>query len=600
MNFESQLFQYLENLKNNLRTQPMFLGGTASWSGGIGGPPGGFIGYLPQTRVAYDFGELATSGTPVSGMSLWDNLNHIRYRIQVLENGGVNPSGTSTTLIVEEDGTVVASGVTIINFVGANVTETGEGEITVSISSSGVSSSGINVESFIDISTLHFSGATVTNPSPNEVLISIDIPTASGGGDMYKSVYDTNNDGIVDQAASVPWSGITNVPSVFTPDAHTHDDRYYTKTELQTSGQASVHWGNITNVPDLTSSGITDAPIDGNIYGRQNGDWEIVSVSASGYITNPMTTLGDMLYQPDIIVLENSDSSGNKVIAAVGTTKTIIPAGALQIAGSSGNITIFVNVFTSQNHDGNYKTTTVALCRDSINGEVLWSSTQNMGADTTSGHDRQFTTIYIDSAVTTGKYCLSVVSSSPAAIYSDTRVFTITGTTSNPTRLPIGEEGQVLTVNSGIPAWITLSGIAASGIDEAPIDGGLYGRQDGEWVIISGIANTSITVKDNDTTLSGITTLEFNGATVSTKSLNSTTAIIVISGGSGSGDMLKSEYDTDNDGIVDTAEKIYGVDTAGNLKYYGTNSAGTVGFYTVPSGGSSSGATDILMIQVFS
>lgn len=279
MNFESQLFQYLENLKNNLRTQPMFLGGTASWSGGIGGPPGGFIGYLPQTRVAYDFGELATSGTPVSGMSLWDNLNHIRYRIQVLENGGVNPSGTSTTLIVEEDGTVVASGVTIINFVGANVTETGEGEITVSISSSGVSSSGISVESFTDISTLHFSGATVTNPSSNEVLISIDIPTASGGGDMYKSVYDTNNDGIVDQAASVPWSGITNVPSVFPPDAHTHDDRYYTKTELQTSGQASVHWGNITNVPDLTSSGITDAPIDGSLYGRQDGEWEIISVS---------------------------------------------------------------------------------------------------------------------------------------------------------------------------------------------------------------------------------------------------------------------------------------------------------------------------------
>lgn len=114
----------------------------------------------------------------------------------------------------------------------------------------------------------------------------------------------------------------------------------------------------------------------------------------------------------------------------------------------------------------------------------------------------------------------------------------------------------------------------------------------------SGIS--SITVKDNDTTLSGITTLEFSGASVSTKSPGSTTAIIVISGGSGSGDMLKSEYDTDNDGIVDTAEKIYGVDTAGNLKYYGTNSAGTVGFYTVPSGGSSSGATDILMIQVFS
>ncbi len=349
MNFESQLFQYLENLKNNLRTQPMFLGGTASWSGGIGGPPGGFIGYLPQTRVAYDFGELATSGTPLSGMSLWDNLNHIRYRIQVLENGGVTPSGTSTILIVEEDGTVVASGVTVINFVGANVTETGEGEITVSISSSGVSTSGINVESFIDISTLHFSGATVTNPSPNEVLISIDIPTASGGGDMYKSIYDTNNDGIVDQAASVPWSGIVDVPSVFPPDAHTHDDRYYTETELQTSEQASVHWGNITNAPDFTISGITDAPADGNTYGRQNGGW--VTVSGTTVSGTVIDNSSDPFWFIDGY-LDEQTNVGPTFIIPRNCTITSVYAWC-KTPGSSGSTIIDVNkngttIFTTQ------------------------------------------------------------------------------------------------------------------------------------------------------------------------------------------------------------------------------------------------------------
>src|SRR5690554_1073443 len=40
---------------------------------------------------------------------------------------------------------------------------------------------------------------------------------------------------------------LTSLPS------HDHDTRYYTKTDLQTSGQASVHAGNITNVPWLTS-----------------------------------------------------------------------------------------------------------------------------------------------------------------------------------------------------------------------------------------------------------------------------------------------------------------------------------------------------------
>lgn len=44
-------------------------------------------------------------------------------------------------------------------------------------------------------------------------------------------------------------------------------------------------------------------------------------------------------------------------------------------------------------------------------------------------------------------------------------------------------------------------------------------------------------------------------------------------------DMLKSVYDTNNDGIVDNAAKVNGVDTAGNRRYYGTNAAGTPGFY---------------------
>lgn len=44
----------------------------------------------------------------------------------------------------------------------------------------------------------------------------------AGTGDMQKSVYDTDNDGIVDAAESVPWAGVTGKPSTFTPSAHTH------------------------------------------------------------------------------------------------------------------------------------------------------------------------------------------------------------------------------------------------------------------------------------------------------------------------------------------------------------------------------------------
>lgn len=58
----------------------------------------------------------------------------------------------------------------------------------------------------------------------------------------------------------------------------------------------------------------------------------------------------------------------------------------------------------------------------------------------------------------------------------------------------------------------------------------------------------------------------------------------------GAGDMLKAVYDADDDGVVDEAAAVEGVDVAGNSKYYGTNSGGTAGFYDLPAGG---GATDL-------
>lgn len=37
------------------------------------------------------------------------------------------------------------------------------------------------------------------------------------------------------QVHNVPWSSLTGVPSTFTPSAHTHDDRYYTETEIDST-----------------------------------------------------------------------------------------------------------------------------------------------------------------------------------------------------------------------------------------------------------------------------------------------------------------------------------------------------------------------------
>jgi len=44
--------------------------------------------------------------------------------------------------------------------------------------------------------------------------------TPAGAGDMSKSVYDTNDNGVVDSAEAVPWAGITGKPSTYVPSAH--------------------------------------------------------------------------------------------------------------------------------------------------------------------------------------------------------------------------------------------------------------------------------------------------------------------------------------------------------------------------------------------
>ncbi len=45
---------------------------------------------------------------------------------------------------------------------------------------------------------------------------------------------------------------------VYAQESHTHDDRYYTKTQLETTGQASVNWGNLFDVPAGLSDGDDD------------------------------------------------------------------------------------------------------------------------------------------------------------------------------------------------------------------------------------------------------------------------------------------------------------------------------------------------------
>lgn len=88
MSYETELIDYINRLDRSIRlmrNNPLLLGGVSASGGGAGGPSGGFIGLLPQTRIAYDTTEAADDTTPASGTTLLHNLNHIRYDIDMIE-----------------------------------------------------------------------------------------------------------------------------------------------------------------------------------------------------------------------------------------------------------------------------------------------------------------------------------------------------------------------------------------------------------------------------------------------------------------------------------------------------------------------------------
>lgn len=82
---------------------------------------------------------------------------------------------------------------------------------------------------------------------------------------MLKSVYvDGDDPQPVAKANSTPWSGITDKPTTYPPSTHTHDDRYYTESEIDTklNGKAntsgsypSLSVGTATNANYANSAG---------------------------------------------------------------------------------------------------------------------------------------------------------------------------------------------------------------------------------------------------------------------------------------------------------------------------------------------------------
>lgn len=131
---------------NKWWTSPLNLGGVPGSGGGQGIPPGGIFGMLIQTKVTYDTSELAYSGiqTNVPSGTLVDNLAHIRFSIEGLDDRVLVLEDISHSLVVQEEGFVVVSGVTVINFEGQGITATQTSATGVTVALSGIAATNIS------------------------------------------------------------------------------------------------------------------------------------------------------------------------------------------------------------------------------------------------------------------------------------------------------------------------------------------------------------------------------------------------------------------------------------------------------------------------
>lgn len=195
----------------------------------------------------------------------------------------------------------------------------------------------------------------------------------AGVGDMTKAVYDTDNDGIVDAAESVPWTGVTGKPSTFTPSTHTHiiGDVTGLQTALDDKA-ASSHTHTANQISDSTTVGravmtAADAAAARAAIGAGTGSGDVL-IGTAQTLTAPkrgtVTVDNDLSF--DMAITNNFACT----TAGSGTlTFTNIAAGA----GQSG----FIKLVNASNHTisaaATTKVSSTLLARVSVSGTFLLS-----------------------------------------------------------------------------------------------------------------------------------------------------------------------------------------------------------------------------------
>lgn len=151
-------------------------------------------------------------------------------------------------------------------------------------------------------STHTHSYTDLTNKPDLSIYLTQEDLTNLGAGDMLKSTYDVDGDGIVDRAKvadTVTWTGVTGKPTTFTPSAHSHVISDITDLTAQLASKASA--STLTGHTDNATIHVTQTDKD---------NWNGKSTFSGKYtdLTSIPTTFAPSAHVHDYI---NSISTGS-------------------------------------------------------------------------------------------------------------------------------------------------------------------------------------------------------------------------------------------------------------------------------------------------
>jgi hypothetical protein len=217
-------------------------------------------------------------------------------------------------------------------------------------------------------------GTTLKTINGNSLLGEGDLVIAGGGGggggDMYKAVYDSDNDGVVDAAQSAPWGGITGKPGTFPPSAHSHDAATTSAAGFMSAADkakldgiaagATANAGDVTlnGAQTLTNKTLTSPTVDvvkfpvqysaGNsgaavTVNFANGQKQSLTLTGNATVTLQFPGVGN--YQ----LLLTQDATGSRTVTWSGVSRYVGSATAPAINTTANNSTVVSIYFDGTN-----------------------------------------------------------------------------------------------------------------------------------------------------------------------------------------------------------------------------------------------------------